>query len=252
MRRNILFIIALIFALIAAGSAYMYLKHLNRVSLEEVKPLVLAKSNITARSIIQANQLTVKEVPVQGYPQGGVQDIKSVAGSVALVDLKPDDPVLESMVQRQPELNKTSVSAGSLNSRAFAVPDGKRAVSIPISLVSGIGYAVRPGDYVDIVTTMDIKSSGGDESTITTLAAQNILVLSVGGSVVNEKGESKVVESKYFTLALTVPQALTVTLASEKGSMRLLLRNPGNTEIRSDQFITPCVFLDPNLYQKYQ
>jgi pilus assembly protein CpaB len=256
MRRNILFILALIFGLIAAGSAYMYLKSLHRVSLEEIKPLVLAQRNIQARSIIQADQLTVKEVPVQGYPQGGVQDIKSVAGSVALVDLKPDDPVLEAMVQRQPELSKTSVSANFSNSRSFAVPDGKRAVSIPIAVVSGVGYAVKPGDYVDVLTTMDIKSSdgGSNEVTVTALAAQNVLVLNAGDSIIaaKDKADSKLPESKYYTLALSVPQALTVTMGSEKGSLRLLLRNPGNTEIRSDQFITPAVFLDPNLYQKYQ
>lgn len=250
MRRNILFIVALIFGLIAAGSAYMFLKSIHRVSLEEVKPLVLAKSNITARSIIQADQLVVKEVPAQGYPQGGIQDIKSITGSVALVDLKPNDPALEAMVQRQPEVNQTSVSVNSSDSHPYAVPEGKRAVAIPIALVSSVGYAVRPGDYVDILTTMDIKSSGG-EVTITTLVAQDVLVLNVGNSVGN-KAESKVVESKYFTLALSVPQALTVTLASEKGSLRLLLRNPVNKEIRSDPFITPSVFLDPNLYQNYQ
>lgn len=256
MRRNILFILALVFGLIAAFSAYMFLKNIHRVSLEEVKPLVLAKSNIPARSIINADQLTVNDVPVEGYPQGGIQDIKSVTGSVALIDLKPDDPVLESMVQRQPELNKTSFSAGASDSHPYAVPDGKRAVSIPISTVSGVGYAVKPGDYVDVLTTMDIKSSGGDNSevTVTALAAQNVLVLSVGNSVniSKDKEDTKITDSKYFTLALTVPQALTVTMGSEKGSLRLLLRNPGNTEIRSDQFITPSVFLDPNLYQKYQ
>lgn len=256
MRRNILFILALIFGIIAAFSAYMFLKNIHRVSLEEVKPLVLAKSNIPARSIINADQLIVKDVPVEGYPQGGFQDIKSVAGSVAFIDLKPDDPVLESMVQRQPELKQTSVSADTSDSHPYAVPDGKRAVSIPIAIVSGVGYAVKPGDYVDILTTMDIKSSGGEggDVTVTALAAQNVLVLSVGNSVniTKDKGDSKVTESKYFTLALTVPQALTVTMGSEKGSLRLLLRNPGNTEIRSDQFITPGVFLDPNLYQKYQ
>jgi Flp pilus assembly protein CpaB len=257
MRRNILFILALIFGLIAAGSAYMYLKNIHRVSLEEVKPLVLAKNSIPARSIIKADQLTVKEIPVQGYPQGGVQDIKSIAGSVALVDLKPDDPVLEAMVERQsvPEGNQTSVFVNTSNSRSYAVPDGKRAVSIPIAVVSGVGYAVKPGDYVDVLTTMDIKSSGeGSEVTVTALAAQDVLVLSVGKSIsaIEDKADSKVAESKYYTLALSVPQALTVTMGSEKGSLRLLLRNPGNKEIRSDQFITPSVFLDPNLYQKYQ
>jgi pilus assembly protein CpaB len=252
-KRRIFFILAIVFALIAAGSVYVYLKNLYRVSIPQLKPLVVANSKIPARSLIKADQLTTKNVPLQGYPQGGFSDIQSVVGSAVLVELDSGDPVLESVVEEQARPEGTRIS--SSDTARFAVPEGKRAVSIPISLVSGVGYAVRSGDYVDVLSTMDIKASGSDTTqiTITTLAAQDVQVLSVGAApIVSDKEETKVAESKYYTLALTVPQALAVTLASEKGSLRLALRNPVNTEIRGDQYVNPSTFLEPDFYQKYR
>jgi len=45
---------------------------------------------------------------------------------------------------------------------------------------------------------------------------------------------------------------MAVTLGSEKGSLRLLLRNPVNTEIRQDAPVTGNVFLDPNYFNHYK
>lgn len=252
MKRRVFFILAIVFAIIAAGSLYLYLKNIYQVSVPQLKPLVVANSTIPARSLIKAEQLTTRDVPLQGYPQGGYENIQDVAGTVALVELKTGDPVLEAMVQSSPSKDGTQPAVkGSL-----AVPDGKRALSIPISLVSGVGYAVRPGDYVDVLTTMDIKESGTDNTqiTITTLAAQDVLVLSTGDTPIAaaDTEDAKPSESKYYTLAVSVPQALAVTLGSEKGSLRLLLRNPVNKEIREDPFISPAVFLDTAFYQKYR
>ncbi|MHB8126908.1 MAG: Flp pilus assembly protein CpaB [Desulfitobacteriaceae bacterium] len=261
MGRKAFFLLALIFGLIAAGSAYFYLQDINKkVAIPELRPLVLAKTNIPARSMIRADQLTVKDTPVQGYPQGGSKTIQNVAGTVALVALNSGDPVLEAMFQRQSasegtQTSGSSTSAVSQTSTKLVVPEGKRAVAIPIGLISGVGYAVKPGDYVDVLVTIEVKDASSNNSQIiTTLAAQDVLVLSVGAAspTTNDNKDAKPVESKYYTLALSVPQALAVTLGSEKGSLRLLLRNPVNTEKREDQAVSPNVFLDSNYFNRFQ
>jgi len=250
--RKVFILLALICGLVAAGSTYSYLGSINKVSVAELelKPLVMVKTNIIARSLIQADQLSVKNVPLQDYPQGGAKTIQSVVGTVALVTLKPGDPLLEAMIQRQSAAEAVSqptnpqVSSSPVASTSFIVPEGKRAVAIPINLVSSVGYAVQPGDHVDVLVTMDLNAQP-----TTTLAAQDVLVLNTGEKTAPDKS---VVEAKYYTLALSVPQALAVTLASEKGSLRLLLRNPVNTEIREDQAVSPNIFLDPNYSKRFQ
>lgn len=250
MQRKGFFLLALICGLIAAGSTYVYLSAATRNSSSTVKPLVIVKTNITARSVIEADQLVVKNVPAQGYPQGGFSTVQNVVGSVALLNLSAGDLLLSPMLDRPNSQNSgNSNSIGSTT--ALTVPDGKRAVAIPISLVSGVGYAVKPGDHVDVLVTIDIKDSSANSQavTVTTLAAQDVLVLSVGEST---SGDKTKVDTKSYTLALNVPQAMAVTLGSEKGNLRLLLRNPVNTDIRQDAPVTGNVFLDPNYFNRYK
>ena len=101
MRRKALFLLALICGLIAAGTMYIYLNGTTQnAPAAELKPLVIVKANIPARSVIVASQLEVKEVPVLGYPQGGFTTIDSVEGSVALLNLSTGDLVVSAMVER--------------------------------------------------------------------------------------------------------------------------------------------------------
>jgi pilus assembly protein CpaB len=248
MQRKGFFLLALICGLIAAGSMYIYLNGATRNSPATLKPLVIVKTNIPARSVIVASQLEVKDVPTQGYPQGGYSTIQNVVGSVALLNLSAGDLIVSTMLERQNSQNPSKgISTGSTT--ALTVPEGKRALAIPIGLVSGVGYAVKPGDHVDILVTMEIKDSTAPAVIATTLVAQDVLVLSVGESITGDKAK---VDTKYYTLALSVPQAMVVTFGSEKGSLRLLLRNPANSEIRQDAPVNGNVFLDPNYINRFK
>lgn len=244
MHRKGFLLLALICGLIAAGSIYVFLSGMQTNPQETLKTLVITKSSIPARSIITAEQLTIKDIPSQAYPVGGASSIESVVGSVALVNLTAGDSIVNSVIQYS-KSNDPNYSGSS----ALTVPDGKRAVAIPIGLVSGVGFMVKPGDYVDILVTMEIKEPPGNGQTYTSLVAQDVLVLSNGESSSSDKTK---VEAKSFTLALTVPQAMAVTLGSEKGSIRLLLRNPVNTDQRTDTPFTANKYLDPNYFTLYK
>ncbi|WP_434512412.1 Flp pilus assembly protein CpaB [Desulfitobacterium sp. AusDCA] len=244
MQRKGFLLLALVCGFIAAGASFIFLNNAQHNSKIDTKQIVVAKSNISARSIIKADQLTIKDIPSQGYPAGGASSIQSVAGSVALINLTAGDSIVSSMLEHPQSSGNQNSSSGS---SSLTVPDGKRAVAIPISLVSGVGYNVRPGDHVDVLVTMEIKDSSGNAQTATSLAAQDVLVLSVGGSAADDKTKT---ESKSYTLALSVPQAMAVTLGSEKGSIRLLLRNPANTDIQSQTPFTANQFLDQNYFNR--
>ncbi|HBW36579.1 Flp pilus assembly protein CpaB [Desulfosporosinus sp. BICA1-9] len=252
MQRKGFFLLALICGLIAAGSMYVYLNSLTKNSTTVLKPLVIVKTNIPARTVIDASQLVVKDVPSHGYPQGGYSTIQNVVGSVALLNLSAGDLIVSTMLERQNSQQNTSNGISTGSTTALTVPDGKRAVAIPINLVSGVGYSLKPGDHVDVLVTMDIKDSSANSQavTVTSLAAQDVLVLSVGESIGEDKTKGDATKS--HTLALSVPQAMAVTLGSEKGSLRLLLRNPANTDIRQDTPINGYVFMDTNYINNYK
>ncbi|MCO1600320.1 SAF domain-containing protein [Desulfosporosinus nitroreducens] len=125
----------------------MYLNKATTNTTSTLKPLVIVKTDIPARTVIAASQLELKDIPIQGYPQGGFSTIQNVVGSVALLNLSAGDLVVSSMVERpSPQSNGDGLLTGS--TAALTVPNGKRAVAIPIGLVSGVGYAIRLGDHV--------------------------------------------------------------------------------------------------------
>ncbi|MHB1651927.1 MAG: Flp pilus assembly protein CpaB [Desulfitobacteriaceae bacterium] len=249
MRRKGFLLLALICGLVAAGSIYVYLKGLNHTTIVETRPIVVTKAAIPARSVIQASQLEVRDVPRQGYPQGGISNIAALAGAVALVNLTPGDPVLASVLDRSQPGNVTGNSPTGGNSASLAVPAGKRAVAVPISLVSGVGFQVKPGDHVDVLATMDFKGPTGENQAITSLAAQDVLVLGTGESL---NGDKNKVDAKAYVLALTVPQAMIVTLGSEKGTIRLLLRNAAEQELREEAPVSGSTFSGSNYFIRFK
>ena len=70
-------------------------------------------------------------------------------GAVFAAELTPGIPLMRSMLLGRDEIITLD---GSIWSRS--IPRGSVAVSIPISRLSSVSYAPRPGDHVNLITTM--------------------------------------------------------------------------------------------------
>lgn len=250
MKRKFYFLMAVISGLVFALGLYYYMKNMKADIPVEVKPLVVAGEDIPARSIIQKDQLQIKKIPAVGYPQGAASSIDDVAGKVLLVNLKQGDVILSPMLEASFKDQGEAVIETGNNGFSLTVPEGKRAVAVPVSLVSGVGYKVKPGDRVDVLVTLDIRDEAGNTKTVTSLAAQDVLVLNTGDNLSREK--NKLNSNGSYILALSVTQAMAVTLGSEKGTIRLLLRNPANKEIYNEPPIDSRVYLDRNYFNRFK
>lgn len=248
MKRKFYVVLAIISGLIFGLSVFYYLKTTQNPSNTELKPLVVAALDIPARTIVQTDQLEIIKIPAQAYPQGGVSTLEEISGNVLLVAVKKGDYLLSPMLEASYQAGAAAAVPG--NSFSLTVPEGKRAVAIPVSMVGSVGYKVKPGDHVDILVTIDIKDEQNGSKTITSLAAQDVLVLNTGDAAPKE-GEKAPPAGSYI-LALNVPQAMAVTLGSEKGSLRLLLRNPANKETYTENPIDPLAFFNPGYFAHYR
>jgi pilus assembly protein CpaB len=76
-------------------------------------------------------------------------DMASVVGRRAKFDLDSGIPLTASMLVDSAEALSATGSVAALS-----IPRGKVAVSIPISRLSSISYAPRPGDHVSVIVTM--------------------------------------------------------------------------------------------------
>ncbi len=65
------------------------------------------------------------------------------------------------------------------------IPSGHRAVSVSVNEVRGVAGFVKPGNWVDVVATFQLKSSG-DKVHVTRTVLQNVLVLASAQTMVME------------------------------------------------------------------
>ncbi|MEW6556196.1 MAG: Flp pilus assembly protein CpaB [Elusimicrobiota bacterium] len=115
---------------------------------------------------------------------------------------------------------------------AIVIPEGKRAVSVSVDVASGVAELIKPGNYVDVLCTLDEQ-----EKAVTVL--QNVLVLAYKQNIIGA-ASTRTQTSVGFTggdistptedvlptvtLAVTPFEAQALVLAAEKGVLRLALR----------------------------
>jgi pilus assembly protein CpaB len=104
---------------------------------------------------------------------------------------------------------------------------------------------VRPGDYVDVVATMDDTSanaptaatSSGQKDRLAVVLLQRVLVLAVAGdtqiaAAIDPKARTGASNpDKSITLSLNVKEAQLLALAMEKGRVSVAVRNPNDPRI---------------------
>ncbi len=135
------------------------------------------------------------------------------------------------------------VQSGSADALSYIVPTGKRAVAITGSDVIGGGGLIRPGDFVDVMVTIEAWKLTGATPTPNTdkpkgvyTILQNIEVLAVArdaekiansgpDATKDGKDDSKTPDKiDTVTLAVDPSQAQLLFLAESEGKVRLSLR----------------------------
>jgi len=104
---------------------------------------------------LPANAMTAGDTPDQPGPE-------QVEDTVARVDILQGQPVLSHMITPpgQADLQSTGSDA------ALLIPTGQVAVAFPLNRLSGVAYALRTGDHVDILMSFRFVSVDNDFQTI--------------------------------------------------------------------------------------
>ena len=229
---------AVIISMIIAGLAVLLVwsfvnqQKTSILELSKAQKVVVANQDINELTVINETMLRIDSVPNTYVQPGTFANIQDIVGLVTTVPIKKGEQVLQNKVlfeETQREL-------------ASRVSKGKRAITIPINPVTGIGRLIKPGDRVDILSSIDYGRGDREKREVKTVL-QDILVLATGRRVIASIPTEMVkdpitgkdvkkdlrTDASYGTVTLeTSPeeaQAIVFLLTSGEGNIFLSLRN---------------------------
>ena len=148
-----------------------------------------------------------------------------------------DMPTMESLVGTvvrnsvtagQPVTQGSLVAPGDRGFLAAALSPGMRAVTVPVSALTGVAGFVFPGDRVDLVLTQNVSGTDGSPPLkVSETILRNLRVLATdqrAQPTKDEKGNTIVAEYKLVTLEVTPRLAEKITVAQTIGTISLSLR----------------------------
>ncbi|HEU0073137.1 MAG TPA: Flp pilus assembly protein CpaB [Dehalococcoidia bacterium] len=265
-KRPIIF--AAVLGLIAAVLAVLVLNGTDGDGSSSVPAVVNVAAVVAAQDIVEGEEITSEMVEVRQIPETAAvasvfTTVNEVVGKRARFGLATGEQVTPTRL-----IETTPVRALS-----FQLPKGTRGFSIPVSAESSPSAVLVPGDFVDVLLTVDselvpVVVPVLDPSTLTPTGQsalqavaegdmvvgtlfQNVQVVSVGETFVDTGDEYKPDTrgaapegggAGFVVVAVSPEQAQVLTLARELGTLSFTLRPFGDQE-----FVPIAPFQEPFL-----
>ena len=208
-------LLALFSGVIASAAVIKYVKQIREGQSDAVQTasVLVAKVSVPAGASLLDNQVELVQRPVEAIPEGAIRSLKDARGRVARSTLYPGEMVMDERL----------VERGSMGGLPSLIPKGKRAITLKVDDTISVSGFVRPGHFVDVLTTVDVDDDRGQ--TVTKTILQSIQVIATGREIENREDDKKAKVVPTVTVLVTLDQAERLALASNAGSIRLVLRN---------------------------
>src|SRR3990170_7983452 len=247
-----LILLGLFLGLVSAALVVVYLSKADdsgggNVSGGAATPVVVASQGVPAGTRVTEDMVTLKSISSEAILPDVFLKTKDVVGQVTRVPLVAGEQVIPSKV------TPTGFEIANVENPALAyvVPEGMRGVSVEVSSVIGASGLIRPGDYVDVILSIQAAGEGSTDAgsatrdQIARTILQNLLVLSIDQSVASpatgdpgapppaEDGQSNA-DASTVTLAVSPVHGEVLTVAETCGKnfggrLALALRGFGDS-----------------------
>ncbi|HEY1599416.1 MAG TPA: Flp pilus assembly protein CpaB [Pirellulales bacterium] len=182
----------------------------------EMLPIFVALTDIGLGDPLTPEVLKLEEWPKSKVPAGALTTLEDVEGRRARAKFYGGEPIIEAKL-----LAKGDQGSGATD----LIPKGYRVVSVKVDDVSGSGL-ILPGDRVDaLVHLTDVGASSETNRSSTRTFLHNVKVFAVNNVYSRESNGTEAITAKTISLLVTPTQAELVTLASEMGKIRLVMRS---------------------------
>ena len=193
----------------------------------EQAAFVVAARPLPAMAIVDTSCVTIKTAPRDQVPKDVLPSPDSVLGKVLIAPL----------VEGQAFTSSCFAAEGTGPQLAGKLPNGMRAVMVPLPEHSSLEGLLYPGSIVDVLATLRTAPAGapggGEMVSTTFLPGVEVLAVdyqtvfseepkasSTAGAAIASRRERRV------TLMVNQEQAKALRLAMEQGTVSLALRNP--------------------------
>jgi pilus assembly protein CpaB len=220
-RRNLIIVgVAVVLGLLAVYLANTWFSGMEqreeRVAEEQqLARIAVANNDMEFGAALTRDNVRLVNWPADSVPQGAYRDSEFDAllsgGNVAIRPIARGEPVLLSRISERAVLSAN-------------IPEGMRAVTVPVDAVSGVAGFVTPGDVVDVLLTRQIPGDGanGDDKMVSVIL-ESVPVLAI--DLRADEQNSQAALGKTATLQATPRDAQKLVLATQVGRLSLALRN---------------------------
>ena len=204
-------VIAIVLGLVTSFLVYGYVSALSdRPQRQEARvAVVVAQADLRPRSVISPGMVRIAEVPLSAVHPDAIISVAEAEGRIVKETVVAGEQVLRTRLYgltEQPGLT-------------FAIPPGKRAITVAVNEVIGVAGFVQPGDRVDVLATFD-RTLAGVDMTRTVLQSVEVLAIAQQTEIQNDRPQV----TTTVTLAVSLDEAERLTLAEETGVLRLALK----------------------------
>src|SRR6476659_917009 len=234
-RRTLIVVgVAVLVAALASFGVYRAIQQMP-VREVEVRSLyqVVAATDLTMGTMITKDHVKLVAWPASSPVPKGFTTIDAVLNRGLITGVVANEPLTES------KLAPTAAGAGLPPS----ITEGMRALSIRVNEVVGVAGFVVPGTHVDVLVTL----SEGQSDSLTRVVVSDVQVLTAGTRYDQEKArDGQPIPTSVVTLLLQPVDAERITLASQRGSLMLTLRNPLDRKLTESRGVrTGALFGEP-------
>ncbi|MGL4318552.1 MAG: Flp pilus assembly protein CpaB [Pseudomonas sp.] len=222
-----LVVLSLILGLGAAWMANNWLSgRLNASTDDNMQGVMVAAVEIPFGSMIEAQHVVQVRMPKGTVPDDSFDSADKVVGRIATFAMLRGDILRAARVAEH-------LGGSTL---ASLIESDKRAVSVRVDDVVGVGGFLLPGNRVDVLATKRVGNSNNDAESKTIL--EDLRVLAVDQTASTDKTQPVVVRA--VTLEMTSEEAEVLVKAQTEGRLQLALRNPLDNQ-KKPEVVAPKV-----------
>lgn len=221
-------LIALLLAVMGGTLLVFYVRRFEQEASGGDKVRLLAtKKTIERGQVITEEALGVREVPMAYVEERAIKaaDLSKVVGLRVGMTLAAQQTLMWSDL---------AVASDERRDLSSLVQPGNRAVSV-LAQSNDKSYAlIHPGDYVDLISTMQATKDPAADARTAVVLLQKVLVLAVGLDTeprVDREGQNKSQRDMILTVSVNLQEAQLLSLAVERGRLSVALRNPDDPRV---------------------